>query len=67
MEIDLDVALRVPQRRDLMHPVTVIALVVIIEGLRFPSAGQQVALAGVDPRARHQDVEVAQLPPARQR
>ncbi len=62
MHIDHPVALTVDQRRQFMHPLPVIGVVIAVLLHPFPACGDQLRFCLLQPVPVEQDVEVADEP-----
>ena len=63
MHVDHPVALRMDQRRQLVHPLPVIGIVIGIGLDPFPARSEQHCLDLIEPLARDENVEIADRPP----
>ena len=64
MHINHLVALLVDQRRQFMHMIAVISIIIGVWLYPFPACGEQRGLNLIKPRAWHQDIEITNQPPA---
>ncbi len=67
MHIDRRLSPLMLQRRQLMHPIAIIALVVVVGFGRVPPGLHQQPLGLLEPLAREQNIDIAEQPPCRGR